>query len=500
MNQEQLRLETAQDPATPWKKWGPYLSERQWGTVREDYSDNGNAWDYFTHDQARSRAYHWGEDGLAGIADDQQRLCFALALWNGKDPILKERLFGLTGNEGNHGEDVKEYYFYLDSTPTHSYMKYLYKYPQREFPYAQLVEENRRRSRRDPEFELLDTGVFDENRYFDVFVEYAKADVEDICIRITVANRGPEAARVRILPTLWFRNTWSWTHDAAKPVIVTEGDSLRAVSPETGEFRLHFEGEPEVLATENETNLKRLFNVDNPQPYVKDAFDEYIVRGRKDAVNPQRAGTKVGLHYTLQVPAGGEQVIRLRLTKKTRAAATPQPLGSDLERNFKARIDEANQFYDCVIPAQSDAETRNIMRQAFAGLLWSKQFYHYVVRQWLSGDPACPPPPESRKHGRNKAWGHLYNSDVISMPDKWEYPWYAAWDLAFHCVALAQIDPEFAKEQLVLMLREWYMHPNGQIPAYEWAFGDVNPPVHAWASYQVYLIDKKKRGGHGDRA
>jgi hypothetical protein len=451
---EHQRLQESRERTKHWKRWGPYVSERAWGTVREDYSATGEAWEYLPHDHARSRAYRWNEDGLAGICDRHQVLCFALALWNERDPILKERLFGLSGNEGNHGEDVKEYYFYLDSTPTHSYMKYLFKYPQRAYPYDQLVTENRRRSRQDPEFELLDTGVFDDNRYFDVFVEYAKADVEDICIRITVANRGPNAARLRVLPTLWFRNTWSWTPDAQKPVIVTDDNMLRAVSPEAGEYHLYFEGGPEILATENDTNPNRLFVCGNPQPYVKDAFHEYLVNGHKGAINPQRAGTKLGLHYALEIPAGGSREIHLRLAKRSQAGTSSTALGTEFERTFSDRMHEADEFYDSIIPAESDPDTRNVMRQAFAGLLWTKQFYHYVVRQWLNGDPACPPPPEQRKHGRNSAWGHLYNADVISMPDKWEYPWYAAWDLAFHCVALALVDPEFAKEQLILMLRE----------------------------------------------
>ena len=497
MTREEKRLAESRDRKSHWKRWGPYLSERAWGTVREDYSATGEAWEYFPHDHARSRAYRWNEDGLAGISDRHQVLCFALALWNEKDPILKERLFGLTGNEGNHGEDVKEYYFYLDSTPTHSYMKYLYKYPQREFPYAQLVEENRRRSKADPEFELLDTGVFAENRYFDVFVEYAKADCEDVLIRITVANRGPEAASIRLLPTLWFRNTWSWNFDKDRTVIASADGRLVTDAGELGTRELLYEGEPELLFTENETNLQRLYGAENTKSYVKDAFHEYLIHERADAVNPERRGSKAALHYRLQIDPGAEATIKLRLR-----AASPskrsETLGRSFDEIFTTRIAEADEFYNALIPGTLAEDVRKVTRQGFAGLLWSKQFYHYVLRDWMNGDTAQPAPPAPRKEGRNHQWGHLYNADVISMPDKWEYPWYAAWDLAFHCVALAQVDPEFAKEQLVLMVREWYMHPSGQIPAYEWAFGDVNPPVHAWATYQVYLTDKQKNGGRGD--
>jgi Glycosyl hydrolase family 63 C-terminal domain len=500
MTAEHVRLLESQNRSKHWKRWGPYVSERAWGTVREDYSATGEAWDYFPHDHARSRAYRWNEDGLAGICDRHQVLCFALALWNERDPILKERLFGLSGGEGNHGEDVKEYYFYLDSTPTHSYMKYLYKYPQAEYPYARLRDENKRRGKDQPEFELLDTGVFDENRYFDVFVEYAKADYEDICIKITVANRGPEAARLRLLPTLWFRNTWLW-NNSERPSITAAGnaDALIATANEIGEYQLYFERGAEVLFTENDTNFERIFGGVNPESYVKDAFHNYVVQGRPDAVNPARYGTKAALHYTLDVDAGSEVTVRLRLVKQSKVVDASQMLGSHHDAVFNTRKNEADEFYATVIPQNADADTANITRQAFAGLLWSKQFYHYIVRDWLNGDPAFPPPPPERKNGRNKAWRHLYNADIMSMPDKWEYPWYAAWDLAFHCVAMALVDPEFAKEQLVLMLREWYMHPNGQIPAYEWAFGDVNPPVHAWAAYQVFLIDRKLNGGDGDR-
>ena len=502
MTREQQRLQETNQRRKHWKRWGPYVSERAWGTVREDYSATGEAWDYFPHDHARSRAYRWNEDGLAGICDRHQFLCFGIALWNEKDPILKERLFGLTGSEGNHGEDVKEYYYYLDSTPTHSYMKFLYKYPQAEYPYQLLKDENLRRGKDLPEYELMDTGIFDEDRYFDVFVEYAKADVDDICASITIANRGPNDARVRVLPSVWFRNTWSWDGTPEKPVIRKSSQQsglLEIISEELGIYELLYEGSPEALFTENETNFARLYGGTNPSAYVKDAFHEYVVNGKKDAVNPELLGTKASLHYALEVPANGEVTIRLRLRKAT-GKVSKAALKADFDQVFVDRMLEANEFYEEVIPQSCDPDTRAIMRQAFAGLLWTKQFYHYIVRDWLNGDPAYPAPPAVRREGRNHAWGHLYNADVISMPDKWEYPWYAAWDLAFHCVALAQVDPEFAKDQLVLMLREWYMHPNGQIPAYEWAFGDVNPPVHAWASYQVYLIDKRKNGGRGDRA
>jgi len=493
MTKEQLRLKESAERRKHWKRWGPYVSDRAWGTVREDYSEYGTAWDHFPHDHARSRAYRWNEDGLFGICDRHQVMCFALALWNGRDPILKERLFGLTGSEGNHGEDVKEYYFYVDCTPTHSYMKALYKYPQAEYPYSQLVEENRRRGKDQPEFELMDTGVFNEDRYFDVFVEYAKADVEDISIRITVANRGPEAAQIRLLPTLWFRNTWSWSEGEKPSIGLTEG-GLAATSAEGGRFLLQFEGAPTPLFTENETNFQRLYDVPNASPYVKDAFHEYVISGNADAVNPANIGTKAALDYSLEVPAHGEVAVRLRMKKLAARVVGERNVAHVVEETIRLRKAEADEYYSEIIPATTEADSRNVMRQAFAGLLWGKQFYHYVVRDWLKGDPGAPVPPDSRKQGRNVAWQHLYNADVISMPDKWEYPWYAAWDLAFHCVSLALVDPEFAKEQLILMLREWYMHPNGQIPAYEWAFGDVNPPVHAWAAYQVYLIEKQTTG------
>ncbi len=478
-----------------WKRWGPYLSERQWGTVREDYSPDGSAWAYFPHDYARSRVYRWGEDGLLGITDRECRLCFALALWNGRDPMLKERLFGLSGPEGNHGEDVKECYFYLDSTPTHSYMKALYKYPQSEFPYARLPAENRRRGKYEPEFELPDTGVFNENRYFDIVVEYAKASPNDILIRVTACNRSPTAARLHLLPTLWFRNTWSWGRTGEgywpQPRIERTGDgTLLTEHSSLGRFRFEAEGlpgkgSPELLFTENETNAARLFGVKNASPYVKDAFHEYVVHGRTAAVNPADIGTKAAAHYRLDAPAGGEVTIRLRLFAEDEAPK--RPLGQDFDRIFVERIHEADEFYTARIPAGLSEEERRVARQAYAGLLWTKQFYHYVVKDWLEGDPAQPPPP-NRQQGRNHDWTHIFNRDVISMPDKWEYPWYAAWDLAFHMIPFARIDPQFAKEQLILFLREWYMHPNGQIPAYEFAFSDVNPPVHAWVAWRVYKM------------
>jgi len=500
MTQEEIRLSESGARKKHWKRWGPYLSERAWGTVREDYSPHGNAWEHLPHDHARSRAYRWNEDGLAGISDRRQMICFAVALWNERDPILKERLFGLTGNQGNHGEDVKECYFYLDSTPTHSYMKYLYKYPQAEFPYTLLVEENRRRDKSQPEFELLDTGIFDDNRYFDVFVEYAKADTEDILIKITVANRGPEPANLRLLPTVWFRNTWSWGSSRRRPELhqarLAPDPVIELNHDQPGNRWLHCEGSPELLFTENETNARRLWGIDNGTPYVKDSFNDYIVSGTHEAVNPRPAGTKAAAHYKLTLGAGEIAVVRLRLSDSDFEGKSAF---ADFDHMFAMRQREADEFYATVIPHDLSTDAQNVMRQGFAGMLWSKQFYHYIVRDWLQGDPGNPSPPVERLHGRNHEWTHLYNSDVISMPDKWEYPWYAAWDLAFHCIPLALVDPDFAKEQLTLMLREWYMHPNGQIPAYEWAFGDVNPPVHAWAAWRVYKIDKKRKG-KGDRA
>jgi hypothetical protein len=504
---EGKRLQESSRRAAYWKRWGPYLSERAWATVREDYSADGSAWDYFPHDHARSRVYRWNEDGIAGISDRHQQICFALALWNGRDPILKERLFGLTGPEGNHGEDVKEYYFYLDSTPTHSYMKYLYKYPQGEFPYAELVEKNRPQEKSQAEYELIDTGVFDEDRYFDVFVEYAKADTEDILIRISATNRGSEKAELHLLPTIWFRNRWSWGYAEARPLLCRGSEQLENETNAAlieleheyyGRRLLYCEGTPTVLFTENETNTQRLFGVANRQPYVKDAFHEYVIRGAREAVNPLQTGTKAAAHYILHLNPGETATLRLRFLPAEVAQGHTDILGENFNQVFAERINEADEFYSTIIPQHLSLDARSVMRQSFAGLLWSKQFYHYVIEQWLKGDPATPAPPEQRWQGRNHDWLHLYNADVISMPDKWEYPWYAAWDLAFHCVPLALVDSDFAKEQLILMLREWYMHPNGQIPAYEWAFGDVNPPVHAWAAWRVYKIEEKL-SGKGDR-
>ena len=501
VTEEELRLQADRARKANWKRWGPYLSERQWGTVREDYSAYGTAWEYFPHDHARSRAYRWGEDGIGGISDRHQYTCFALALWNGKDPILKERFFGLTGNEGNHGEDVKEYYYYLDSTPTHSYMKFLYKYPQQEFPYAKLVEENRRRGKHDLEYELIDTGVFDEDRYFDVFIEYAKAGTDDILIRIEALNRGPEPAQLHLLPTVWFRNTWSWGLDERKPRLRREASvEVAAIKLEHyyyGTRWLYCEGTPNLLFTENETNNQRLFNADNSSPYVKDGFNDFIVHGVKTAVNPNDQGTKAGAHYDLGlVPAGKAVELRLRLSPAAPSSASI--LNGTFDRQIAERREEAAEFYRTIVPENISADRQNVMRQALGGLLWNKQFYAYDLNRWIHGDPAGPPPPRRRLKGRNKEWHHLYNSDVISMPDKWEYPWYAAWDLAFHCIALALVDADFAKEQLLLMTREWYMHPNGQLPAYEWALGDVNPPVHAWSAWRVYKVEQKRHGA-GDR-
>jgi len=504
MNIEQMRLEEESKRKAPWKKWGPYLSERQWGTVREDYSESGDAWDYFTHDQARSRAYRWGEDGLAGISDDEQRLCFALALWNGRDPIIKERLFGLTNSESNHGEDVKEYYFYLDSTPTHSYMKSLYKYPQAAFPYADLVETSKRRSRDEFEYELIDTGVFDENRYFDVFVEYAKASPEDILIQISIHNRGPEPAQLHVLPTLWFQNQWAW-QGGDRPVLeqVASGAGagvIKVTDSRLGEYWLYCEGDVTLLFTENETNTHRIFGIPNRTPYVKDSINDYLVHGRKVAVNPEKKGTKAAAHYLLTVGAGQCQVVRLRLSKVEPAALT-QPngkaaagFGRRFNNTLQARRDEADEFYAAIIPSSLDADAALVMRQALAGMLWTKQFYHYDVDKWLEERGSDPFKPTRKAAPRNDHWHHMYNGDVISMPDKWEYPWYAAWDLAFHVLALTLVDPEFGKQQLKLMLRERYMHPNGQLPAYEWNFGDVNPPVHAWSTIFTYRLEKAQKG------
>jgi hypothetical protein len=486
--QEFQRLEEDRARKAHWRRWGPYISDRQWGTVREDYSADGTAWEYLPHDHARSRAYRWGEDGLFGLSDNHQQLCFALSLWNGKDAILKERFFGLTGNQGNHGEDVKEYYFYVDNTPTHSYMKALYKYPQAEFPYQRLEEENRRRTRLDPEFELMDTGIFADNRYFDVTMEYAKASTDDVGIRITAVNRGPDAAPLTLLPTLWFRNTWSWKPNAPKPVIHEDAQSLVAEHSDLGTYVLAFEPTSDILFTENETNTGRVFGIPNATPYVKDAFHRYVVNGERAAVNPLRRGTKAAVSYTKTLAPGETWTVHLRLSAKERADVKTVPT------LMNRKIAEADAFYAAIVPPSLGADAKNVQRQAFAGMLWSKQYYNYVVKEWLDGDPGCPPPPEGRKDGRNTSWEHLYSEDVLSMPDNWEYPWFASWDLAFHCIPLAMIDPEFAKKQLILLTREWYMHPNGQIPAYEWAFGDANPPVHAWAAWRVYKIEKKMRG------
>jgi hypothetical protein len=504
MSAESKRLDEARVGSAAWRKWGPYLSERQWGTVREDYSEGGDAWNYFTHDQARSRAYRWGEDGLAGVSDDRQTLCLALALWNGKDPILKERLFGLTNSEGNHGEDVKEYYFYLDSTPTHSYMRYLYKYPQAAYPYANLVDTNRGRSRSEFEYELLDTGVFQDNRYFDVFVEYAKQSPEDLLMQITVCNRGPEAATLHVLPTLWFRNQWSWNPDEARPSLtkVTEPNGMVAVQaqhPFVGTYVLRCEGEPELLFTENETNTERIFGVPNRSPYLKDGFHRFLVNGETSAVNPAGTGTKAAAHYRVEVAAGGQSVVQVRLTAANTDAVFGNGRrgagsGSDFATTMAVRQKEADEFYDATIPPSLGADDRLIYRQACAGMLWSKQFYHYDVDKWLEERGSDPFKPEHKTGPRNDQWHHMFNGDVISMPDKWEYPWYAAWDLAFHVLSLTLVDTDFGKQQLKLMLRERYMHPNGQIPAYEWNFGDVNPPVHAWSTIFTYRLDQGKTG------
>jgi hypothetical protein len=485
---EQQRLNEAREAAVPWKKWGPYLSERQWGTVREDYSKDGNAWDYFSHDQSRSRAYRWGEDGLAGISDDHQQLCFAVCLWNGCDPILKERLFGLTNSEGNHGEDVKEYYFYLDSTPTHSYMKYLYKYPQAPYPYEDLVRTNRQRSREDFEYELLDTGIFDADRYFDVFVEYAKADPEDLLIRITVENRGPERAEIHLLPTLWFRNTWSWGDKASKkPAMRASGSgAIVAANDALGERTLQCEGRPELLFTENESNAGRLWGKANASPYVKDAFHECLVKGNRQAVNPANTGTKAAAHYRLDVPARGSKTVRLRLSLRP----PTDPFGT-FDKAFAARLAEADEFYNRISPPSLSEDERRVHRQALAGMLWSKQYYYFDLNRWLEEHKAHPLTGLPQERARNTEWFHMLNSDIISMPDKWEYPWFAAWDLAFHTISLSLVDFDFAKDQLLLMLRVMYSHPNGQIPAYEWNFSDVNPPVHAWATLFLYNIEKE---------
>ena len=508
MNAERGRLDANDHATERWHLWGPYLSERQWGTVREDYSADGDAWNYFPHEHARSRAYRWGEDGIGGICDYKQRLCFAFAFWNGRDPILKERLFGLTGPQGNHGEDVKEVFFFEDNTPTHSYMRMTYRYPQAAFPYEELVKQNAGRSKLEPEFELWDTGVLAENRFFDITIEYAKVAENDIFVRASALNCGPEAAVLHLLPTLWFRNTWSWRADQARPNLrvgsnhSAEIGVIEASHEVMGEYRLFCEGQDDLLFTENETNLQRLFGVPNQTPHVKDAFHEAIVRQDTAAVNPGRTGTKAAAHYQCNVEPGATKVIRLRL-RKTPSSVDDPSQGSDefakCEDLFKLRRSEADEFYRDLAPSCLTSELAAVQRQALAGMLWSKQFYYYVVEEWLNGDPAQPPPPNERKTGRNCRWTHLYNERVMSMPDTWEYPWYAAWDLAFHCIPLALVDPNFAKSQLDIILREWYQHPNGHVPAYEWNFSDINPPVLGWAAWRVYKIEERATG-KADRA
>ena len=519
-NAERQRL--AEDAARErhWKRFGPYLAERQWATVREDYSADGNCWDYFPHDHARSRAYRWGEDGLLGFSDHHARLCFGVALWNERDPILKERLFGLTGSQGNHGEDVKENYYYLDSTPTHSHVRMLYKYPQCEYPYARLIEENWRRSREEAEYELEHTGAFDENRYFDVFAEFAKASPDDVLIELTIANRGPERARLHVLPQLWLRNTWAWgrsgesypprgeIREVPAPHVPSRdsganaspgaphASGLEVTHSELGRFRMSFEGAPELLFTENETNTQRLFGASNRTAFVKDAFHERVVHGREEAVNPARVGSKAAAWYALELGAGESRTLRMRLTAESELQ--PDALGADFVATFAQRRREADAFYDALLPATMNAEDRRVSRQAYAGLLCSKQFYHLIAEHWLEGDPAQPPPPAARRRGRNADWRHLHLRDVLSMPDKWEYPWFAAWDLATHMIPFAKVDPHFAKQQLQLLLREWTLHPNGQLPAYEFQFSDVNAPLHAWAAWRVYKIEAG--AGARDRA
>ena len=493
---EHKRLEESKKHVATWKRWGPYLTERQWGTVREDYSAGGNAWQYVSHDAARSKAYRWGEEGIAGFCDQGQLVCFSLALWNGCDPFLKERFFGLTGTEGNHGEDVKECYYYLDSTPTHSYMKMLYKYPQREFPYRSLLEENQRRGKNEPEFELLDTGIFNDDRYFDVFVEYAKADPEDILMRIVACNRGPDPAEIQIVPEVWFRNTWTQGNDPYKPEMHQSRNGVIEVHHRALAKRwLYYSAGGEGLFCDNETNGRRLYGLDSQSKYSKDGINDFIVQKNERAINPKRSGTRAGIRYRMTIPAKGQMVVQLRFSEKE----LEKPF-ADFESVFTKRLAEADEFYEHVQLEIDGGDERNIQRQAYGGMLWTKQFYYYDVTEWLKGDPAFPSPPRERLHGRNHEWIHLNNADIISMPDKWEYPWYAAWDLAFHCLPLAVVDPEFAKQQLVLLTREWYMHPNGQLPAYEWSFSDVNPPVHAWAAWRVYKIDMKLHGSKGDRA
>lgn len=493
MNAERQRLYDDRDQLKNWRKYGPYLTERQWGTVREDYSSQGNAWEFVSHDAARSKAYRWGEEGIGGVSDDKQLLCISVGLWNKKDPIIKERIFGLSGTEGNHAEDCKDHYYYIDSTPTHSYMKMLYKYPQNEFPYAWLVDENKRRGKLEPEFELVDTGIFDENKYFDVFIEYAKADDEDLLIRITIHNRGPQSASLHVLPQIWFRNTWVWGYDDYKPELsLVKNGELKINHKDLGDNFLYFEGKAETLFCENETNTGRLYHHPKPGTF-KDGINDFLIQGNKDAVNSDPKGTKAAVDYDLTIPAGKSKTVRLRFSK-----SISNPMGG-FDELFDKRLKEADEFFAELQKDIKDKDGKNIQRQAIAGMMWSKQFFYYDIAQWLKGDPAQPPPPTERLSGRNREWTHLNNADIISMPDAWEYPWYAAWDLAFHTIPIAMVDPEFAKHQLLLLTKEWYMHPNGQLPAYEWAFGDVNPPVHGWATWRVYKIDQKLHNGNGDR-
>ncbi|MCD6598135.1 MAG: hypothetical protein J7L04_10625 [Bacteroidales bacterium] len=494
---EHQRLKEDSNGDKNWKQWGPYLSERQWGTVREDYSSDGDAWNYFPHDMARMRAYRWGEDGIAGISDDQQKMCLSLALWNGRDPFLKERLFGLTNVQGNHGEDVKELYYYLDATPTHSYLKMLYKYPQAEFPYQQLLDKNAARGKHDREFELIDTGLFDENRYFDVFVEYARPEPEEILMRVTVHNRGDTAETIHLLPLLWFRNTWSWGNDDERPVLSAVGDNeIHSAHSDLGQWKLQADGKPSLLFSENDSNQSRIYDQPEKKGYFKDAFHDYIVDDIHEAVNSAKTGTRAAVHYTINIPAGESREIRLRLSKDF--TFNKEWSFRSFNKAFKQCLDEANIFYKHLQKGLQDEDARNVQRQAFAGMIWSKQFYNYDVHQWLKGDPGYPPPPEKRKTGRNSDWDHIYNANIISMPDTWEYPWYAAWDLAFHSVVFAKIDTIFAKAQLVKLTHDWYMNPDGELPAYEWNFGDVNPPVHAWATLRVFQMDREQRGDKGD--
>jgi hypothetical protein len=493
LSAEKKRLQENASGQMVWQRWGPYLSERQWGTVREDYSPDGNAWDYFPHDIARSRAYRWGEDGIAGFSDNRQRLCLSLALWNGKDPILKERYFGLDNTEGNHGEDVKEIYYYLDATPTHSYLKMLYKYPQQEYPYRRLVEENRRRGKDRPEFELFDTGIFAENHYFDVFVEYSKASPEEVLMLVTIQNRSSEDALLHVLPQVWFRNTWSWKANSPKPQLRGLHGHVEIQHQDLGHYMLYAAGSPTWLFTENETNVGKLWEQPCRHRYFKDAFHTYLVKNNPAMVNPAQVGTKAAAHYRLTIKGGGQTNLRLRLTNRL----LTDPF-ADFDRTCALRRREADEFYADLQRDITDPDACLVQRQALAGMIWNKQFYYYNISKWLDGDPAQPPPPPQRKHRRNWQWQHLNNSEILSMPDKWEYPWYASWDLAFHCIPFALIDPVFAKEQLLLLNRVWYMHPNGQLPAYEWALGDVNPPVHAWAAWRVFQIDRKSRSDEGD--